>query len=139
MLQNIPSVKKKILIIGSEWNSVSARLPCYFSKGLFEEDFLDTYLTTSLWIRYFQNTSVMSIIFFFWKCWKFNLNFENAKKTLQIIFPFWDNCIWKYCYKFSPLRTKYFLSAINGLTKRPNIWHITKGIFFNLNCFHRDQ
>ena len=48
MLQKIPSVKKKILIIGSEWNSVSARLPCYFSKGPFEEDFVDTYLTTSL-------------------------------------------------------------------------------------------
>ena len=31
--------------------SVSARLPCYLSKGPLKEDFLDIYLTTFLGVR----------------------------------------------------------------------------------------
>ena len=79
MLQKFPSVKKRILIIGSEWNSVSVRLPCYFVKGPFEQDFLDTYLTALFGVRKFKNISAM-MVSFFWKGSKLILNLENVKK-----------------------------------------------------------
>ena len=52
---------------------------------------------------------------FLWKCSKLNVNLANAKKKFEAIFCFWDNSIWKCCYKLSLLRREYLLSAVNGL------------------------
>ena len=76
-------------------------------------------------------------ISFFKKCWKRNLNLENSKKTSQILFRLWDNCIWKCCCKLSLIRREYLLSALNGLTNSPEIFHITQGDFFNNNCLYK--
>ena len=73
------------------------------------------------------------------KCSKLNLNLGNAKRKSEIIFPFWDNCIWKCCNKLPLLRREYLSSAVNELTNSPNMLHITQGDFFNLNCFQREQ
>ena len=42
------------------------------------------------------------------------------KKNSDNIFGFWDNCLWKCCYKLSLLKTEYLLSAVNGLTNSPD-------------------
>ena len=61
------------------------------------------------------------------------------EKKQENILSFIDNSIWKYCYKFFLLKREYFSSTINGLTKSPKIFHITKRDFFNPNCLRRDQ
>ena len=61
----------------------------------------------------------------FCKFSKLNLNLRKAKKNWTNIFCFWDNCIWKYCYEWSLLRTEYLLSAVNGLPKSSEIFCIT--------------
>ena len=63
----------------SDFNSVSARLPCYLSKGPLKRDFLDIYLTTFFGVLIFKNTPAMRLIVF-GKFSKLNLNLENAKK-----------------------------------------------------------
>ena len=115
-------------------------LPCYLEKGPLKQDFLNVYLTTSLGVRQFKNTWAMRVIFFR-KCSKLNLNLENAeeKKKSENIFGFWDNCMWKYCYKLSLLRRKSLLSVVSGLTNSPNILQITQRDLFKPNCLHRDQ
>ena len=45
------------------FDSVWARLPCCFSKGLQKWDFLDIYLTTAFRVCNFKNTSAMRVIF----------------------------------------------------------------------------
>ena len=72
----------------------------------------------------FQNTSGRRIIFFE-KIFKTELKVRKWKKKLPIIFCFWDNSIWKCCYKLSLIRTEYLLLALNKLTKSPKILHIT--------------
>ena len=61
------------------------------------------------------------------------------KKNLENIFPFWDNCIRKYCSKISLLRREYLLSAVDGLKNSNKILLITLKNFFNRDCLHRDQ
>ena len=53
---------------------------------------------------------------FFCKCSKFYVNFENARKSLEKAFCFWDNCFWIGCVKLSLLRREYWSSAVNVLT-----------------------
>ena len=48
----------------SDFNSVSARLPCYLSKGPLKRDILDIYVTMSFGVRKLKNTSAMRVIFF---------------------------------------------------------------------------
>ena len=55
---------------------------------------------------------------------------ESAKK----FFSFWDNWIWIGIVKLSLLTTGYLSSAANLLTRRPNIRHINKRDFLQLNC-----
>ena len=75
----------------------------------------------------------------FWKCSELNLYFQNGKRKSGKNFYFWDNCIWRCCYKLSLLRTKCFSLAVNVLTNSSKIFHITKRDFFQLNCLHSDQ
>ena len=109
------------------------------SEILWNGTFWDIYLTTFFGIRKSKNTFKLWWSSFFWNCSKLNLNLENGKRIWENIFRFWDNCIWKCCNKLSLLRREYLLLAVNGLTNRPKILHITDRDFTNLNCFHRDQ
>ena len=104
-----------------------------FSKCSLKRIFLDIYLTTSLVVRKFKNTSAMRVILFL-KMYKIESKFRKWKKNWDNIFRFWDNCVWKCCYKLSLLRTEYLLSGVNRLTNSPMILHITKRDFFNLSC-----
>ena len=74
----------------SEFNSVSAHLPCYLWKGPLKQDFLDIYLTTFFGVRKFKNISDMSVMFF-WKCSKLNVNLENTKRNSENIFIYQIN------------------------------------------------
>ena len=75
----------------------------------------------------------------FWKCSKFNVDFENALKDLEKVFRFWDKSIWIWCIKLSLLRRQYLSSAVNVLTNSLKILHITRRDFSRLNCVHRRQ
>ena len=63
--------------------SVSARLPCYLSKGPLKRDFLDIYLTTFFQVRKFENTSAMRVIFFL-KMLKIESKFREWKKEKKM-------------------------------------------------------
>ena len=57
------------------FNSLSARLPCYLLKGPLKRGFLNIYLTTFSADRKCKNTSAVRVILFF-KCLKLNENGE---------------------------------------------------------------
>ena len=107
-------------------------------KNLWNETFLDIYLTTFFGVRKFKKTFKLWWSSFFWNCSKLNLILENAKTNSENIFPFWDKRIWKCSYKVSLLRRKYLSSAFNGLTNSPKILHIIKRHFFQLKCLFRE-
>ena len=122
----------------SAFNSFSLRLPCHLSKGPLKRDFLDIYLTTSFGVHNFKNASAMRVIFFL-EMFKIESKFRKGKKKLENIFRFWDNCIWKCCYKLPLLRRWCLSSAVNGWRNRAKILHIIQRDFFNRNCLHRDH
>ena len=66
----------------SDFNSVSAHLPCHLSMVPLKRDFFDIYLTTFCGVRMLKNTSAMRVIFFL-KSSKLSLNFENAKRNCE--------------------------------------------------------
>ena len=78
----------------------------------------------------------LSVPYFYWKCSKFILNLENAKKSSENIFRFLHNSIWKCCNKLPLLRREYLSSTVNGLKNSIKIFHITHRDFFNLNGLH---
>ena len=57
---------------GLDFNSVSAHLPSRFSKVLQKRDFLDINLTTVFGVGNCQNTSALTVMFFFFE------NFQNV-------------------------------------------------------------
>ena len=125
----------------ADFDSVSARLPCYFLKGPLKRDFLDIYLTTFFGLHKFKKTSAMRVIFFL-KTFKIESKFwktKKKKKKRKKVFCFWGNCIWRCCYKSSVLRRQYLSLAVNVLTNSPNILHITKRDFVRLSCLHSHQ
>ena len=93
--------------------------------GSLKRDFLDIYLTKYFGDRKLKNTSSMRAI------WKF----RKLKKKLEIIVHFWENCIWKCCYKFSRLRREYLLSSLSGLTNSNKILHISQRDFLTIFAF----
>ena len=116
-------------------NSVSARLPCYFSNGPLKGDFWDIYLTTFFRVCKFKNTSAMRVNFFL-KMFKIGLKFRKFKKKIgEKVFRFWDNWIWTCWNKLLLLRAQYLSSAVNALTNSPKILHITKRGFSNWISF----
>ena len=60
------------------------------------------------------------------------------KNIDQKIF-FRDKGIWIDCVKLSLLRREYLSPTANALTSSPDILHITKRDFFQLNCLQNDQ
>ena len=75
---------------GSDLNSVWARLPCCFSKGLQRPDFLDIYLTTVFPVCNFENASAMRVIFFF-KIFKISGAFQKHRKKVEKKFSLLEN------------------------------------------------
>ena len=73
------------------------------------------------------------------KCSKLNLDFKNAAKKREKVFCFSDNCISIGIVKFSLLRTGYFSSVANVLTRGPKIWHVNKWDFLQHNFVASDQ
>ena len=107
-------------------------------RVLWNGTFLDIYLTTSFRVRKFKNASALRVIFFF-KMSKIEPKFTKCKKILTNFFRFWDNCMWKICYKLSLLRREYLLPVANGLTNSPKVLHISQRDVFDLNWMNRDQ
>ena len=76
---------------------------------------------------------------FFWKCSKFNLDFENAGKNPKNVFSFRDNCMWMSCIKLSLLGREHLSTAVIVLTNSLNLFHLTKRDFLPLNCLPVEQ
>ena len=76
---------------------------------------------------------------FFWKCSKFNVDYENSTKNSEKAFCFWDNCVRNGCVKLSLLRREYLSSAVNVLTNSYKALRLTKTDFFWLNYLPNDQ
>ena len=76
---------------------------------------------------------------FFWKCSKFNVDFENGRKNPEKAFCFWDNGVRIGCVKLSLLRREYLSSAVNVLTNSYKALCLTKTDFFGLNCFPNEK
>ena len=111
-----------------DWNSVSARLPCYFLKGPLKRDFLEfIYPRFSGLVK--SKIRQLSGSSFLWKYSKLNLDFQNAQKKLKKVFCFWDNCIWRCCIKLPLLRRECLSLGVNVLTSSPNMMHITRESF----------
>ena len=90
--------------------------------------FLYIYLTMFFGVRKFKNTFKLWRSSLFWKCSNVNINLENAKKKrkkkkTENIFRFWDNWIWKRCYKLSLLSRKYLMG-----------WETVLRIFISLSA-----
>ena len=118
-------------------NTVWARLPYCLSKNPLKRIFLDIYLTTF-------SESVTSKIEKLWgspfdsKCLKFKVDFKNAAKNTEKTCYFWDNIIWIGVVKLSLWRTRYFSSAANVLRSNPEVLHVNKKDFFQLNWLGTD-
>ena len=69
---------------------------------------------------------------FLTKYFKFDVDFRNEGKNLEKVICFLENWIWIGCGKFSLIPREYLPSAVNVLTDRPKISHITKR-----NIFHQ--
>ena len=76
---------------------------------------------------------------FFWKCSKFNVDFENLRKNAEKAFCFWDNYVRNGCVKLSVLRREYLSSAVNVLTNSYKSLRLTKINFFELHYLPNDQ
>ena len=72
---------------------------------------------------------------FFWKCSKFHVDFENARKSPEEAFCFWDNCFRIGCVKYSLFRREYWSSAVNVLTNTYKALRLTKTDFFHSLTF----
>ena len=93
---------------GADLNSVYARLPCCFSKGLEKGDFLDIYLTTVFRVRNFENTSAMRVIFLYEVFENFSYISKMLKKSSESVFHFRDNWISLASVKLPLLKREYF-------------------------------
>ena len=89
-------------------------------------------------VRNFANTKSMRVIFLF-KIFKIESRFQKWSKNGEKVFCFWENWVWIRIVKLSLLRTGYFSSAANVLTSSPNIRHVNKRDFFQLNWLGSDE
>ena len=122
----------------SDFNSASACLTCCLSKDILKQDFLDIYLTT-FWESVISDIQNLWGSSFFKKYLKFNLNLKLQQKAEKKFFCFWDNCILIGIINLSLLRTGYFSSAANMLTRSQKIWDVNKRDVFQLNWLGSDQ
>ena len=120
--------------------SVSTCLPCSLLRGPLKPDFLVIYLTTSLGVCNFRNTSDMRVIFF-WSCSKVHVDLENAQENSEKVFFlfFAEKWISIGCVKLSLVRRQYLSSAVRVLTNSLRIFHVTMRHSFELNYLHSNQ
>ena len=76
---------------------------------------------------------------FFSKHLKLQINLKMAAKNWDNLFCFSDNCIWTSNVILSLLRTGYFSSVANVLTRSPKIWYVNKRDFLEHNLLASDQ
>ena len=76
---------------------------------------------------------------FFSKCLKFDVDSRNGTKNQENVSRFSDNCIWIGTCKFSQTWTGYLPSAVNVLTKTPNISSNTRGDIFQMKFTENDK
>ena len=69
-------------------NRVLARLPRCLSRSPLKRDFLGIYLTTSLGVSYFRDTSAMRVIFFFEKVQNLMQIWKMHKTVRKMFFVF---------------------------------------------------
>ena len=72
---------------------------------------------------------------FFWKGWKFHVDFENEMKIWKDVFGFEDNFVWTCFGNFSQTWQEYMRSAVNVLKKCPKISDPTKQHVSQFNFF----
>ena len=89
-------------------------------------------------VRNFENTKSMRVIFLL-KIFKCESRFQSYCKNLRKGFCCRHNFIWIRIVKLFLLRTGYFLSVANVLTRYPQIWNGNKGDFFEQNSLASDQ
>ena len=122
----------------ADFNSAWARLSCFFPKAPPKRDFLSIYLTTFSESIISETQKIWGSPFFSSRS-KFQLHFKNAAQNSEIVFCFWDNCIWIGIVKLSLLRTGYLPSTRNVLIRSTKIYNVNKRIFFEHNFFESDQ
>ena len=117
----------------SDLNRVENRLRCFSLKGKLIWDFY-----RDIEPRFAQAVALqinkLWASSFFWKCSKFNLDFENAEKNSERVFSFWDNWMWMGCIKLCLLGREHLSAALVVLTNSLKLFHITKRDFLTLNC-----
>ena len=122
----------------ADFNSAWAQLSCFFAKAPPKRDFLSIYLTTFSESIISETQKIWGSPFFSSRS-KFQLDFKNAAQNSEIVFCFWDNCIWIGIVKLSLLRTGYLPSTRNVLIRSTKIYNVNKRIFFEHNFFESDQ
>ena len=84
------------------------------------------------------NTKAKRVIIYS-KYIRLNLDLKDTAKKWEKVFWFGDNCIWICIVNLSLLRTGYFPSEANLLTRSLKIFHVNKRDFFQVNWLGRHQ
>ena len=84
-------------------------------KECSETVFLESFLSKSLTVCNFQKKVAMTIIFFFSKCLKFDVDYWNGTKKSEKVFGFEVSYIWIGGQNFSQSGTGYLSLAVNML------------------------
>ena len=122
----------------ADFDSGSARLSCFFSKGPLKWEFLYIYMIT-IWEYVIPEIQNLWGSYFSSKCSKFDIYLKNAVKNWQNVLCFWNSCIWIGIVKFSLLKTGLFSLNTTVLTRSPKIWHCKNRDFFHLNWLGSDR
>ena len=96
----------------SIWDTFTCCLSNRDPKGCFLQGGLSKFSA----VCNFGNTLAMTIIFFFTKCLKFDLDSRNGIKSLEKFFRLSDNSIWIGSGTLSQSSTGYLPSAVTLLT-----------------------
>ena len=95
-------------------SSVLDPLTSWFQKGVLTQKFYGIQVTTFFGINNFGDIETMKL-FFFRKCSKFYVHFENAIKLPQNAHGFGDNCVWTCCRSLCQLSQEYMSWAVKVL------------------------
>ena len=100
---------------------------------VFSETSLFRHLSNQVFrVTNFRNAEAVRVNFFS-KYSKLNVFFKNAAQNWENFFCFLDNSVWIVIVKLSLLRTRYFSSVANVLTRSPKIWHVNKRDFWEFS------
>ena len=122
-----------------DFASILDAFTCWMWKRVLKRRFLESGLTKISTVCNFGNRLAMTIMFFFSKCLKFDVDSTNKTKNSEKVFGFSDNCIWVESCKFSQTWTGYLPLAVNVLTNTPKISANTRGNIFQTNFPENDE